>query len=265
MIPADHPTKIRALIVDDEPLARSNIAVLLRMDSEIGIVDECGSGTEAIGEIRIAKPDLLFLDVQMPECDGFDVLELIGKDLPPAVVFVTAYDQYALRAFEAGALDYLLKPFDNTRFDLALGRAKQRIRHDREREREREKNRTEKDPPRTLERVVIKSAGEVSFVKVLEIDWIEAADYYACLHVGSRSHLLRRSLAELEEDLDPNIFCRVHRSSIVNLQRVRGLKMNEDGEYDVLLDNGARVRLSRRYRKQLQERMGLHSDARLDD
>src|SRR5579863_6307188 len=265
MIPSDHPTKIRALIVDDEPLARSNIAVLLRMDPEIAIVSECGSGTEAIGEIRIAKPDLLFLDVQMPECDGFDVLELIGKDLPPAVVFVTAYDQYALRAFEAGALDYLLKPFDNTRFELALGRAKQRIRHDREREREREKNQTEKDPPRTLERVVIKSAGEVSFVKVLEIDWIEAADYYACLHVGSRSHLLRRSLAELEEDLDPNIFCRVHRSSIVNLKRVRGLKMNEDGEHDVLLDNGTRVRLSRRYRKQLQERMGLRSDARLDD
>ena len=130
MIPSDHPAKIRALIVDDEPLARSNIAVLLRMDPEIGIVGECGSGTEAIGEIRISKPDLLFLDVQMPECDGFDVLELIGKDLPTAIVFVTAYDQYALRAFEAGALDYLLKPFDNARFELALGRAKQRIRHD---------------------------------------------------------------------------------------------------------------------------------------
>ena len=271
MIPSDHPAKIRALIVDDEPLARSNIAVLLRMDPEIGIVGECGSGTEAIGEIRIAKPDLLFLDVQMPECDGFDVLELVGKDLPPAVVFVTAYDQYALRAFEAGALDYLLKPFDNARFELALGRAKQRIRHSAERENDRSgkdrsrKDQTEKDRPRTLERVVIKSAGEVSFIKVSEIDWIEAADYYACLHVGSRSHLLRRSLVELEEDLDPGIFCRVHRSSIVNLKRVRGLKMNEDGEYDVLLENGTRVRLSRRYRKQLQERMGLRSDARFDD
>jgi len=253
----DEAAKIRALIVDDEPLARSNIAVLLRTDPEIGIIGECGSGAEAIGEIRIAKPDLLFLDVQMPECDGFDVLELIGKDLPPAVVFVTAYDQYALRAFEAGALDYLLKPFDNARFELALGRAKQRIRHISDRERDR----TEKDRPRTLERVAIKSAGDVSFVKVSEIDWIEAADYYACLHVGSKEHLLRRSLAELEEDLDPSIFCRVHRSSIVNLQRVRGLKMNQDGEYDVLLDNGARVRLSRRYRKQLQERMGLRSDA----
>ncbi len=261
----DHPANIRALIVDDEPLARSNIAVLLRMDPEIGFVSECGSGTEAIGEIRIAKPDLLFLDVQMPECDGFDVLELIGKDLPSAVVFVTAYDQYALRAFEAGALDYLLKPFDNTRFELALGRAKQRIRQGDRNETDRtEKDRIEKDRPRKLERVVVKSAGEVSFVKVSEIDWIEAADYYACLHVGSKSHLLRRSMSELEEDLDPAVFCRVHRSSIVNLDRVRGLKLSEDGEYEVLLENGARVRLSRRYRKQLQERMGLRSNLQLD-
>lgn len=256
MIPSDHPAKIRALIVDDEPLARSNIAVLLRMDPEIGIVGECGSGTEAIGEIRIAKPDLLFLDVQMPECDGFDVLELLGKDLPTAIVFVTAYDQYALRAFEAGALDYLLKPFDNARFELALGRAKQRIRHDDQSE----KHGAGKAQQRKLERVVIKSAGEVSFINISDIDWIEAADYYACLHVGSRSHLLRRSLADLEEDLDPTVFCRVHRSSIVNLKRMRGLKMNHEGEYDALLDNGAHVRLSRRYRKQLQERMGLRSD-----
>ncbi len=125
MRPEEHPAKIRALIVDDEPLARTNIAVLLRHDPEIGVVGECGSGQEALGEIRVAKPDLLFLDVQMPECDGFDVLELLGSDLPSAIIFVTAYDQYALRAFAAGALDYLLKPFDNSRFELALGRAKQ--------------------------------------------------------------------------------------------------------------------------------------------
>ena len=244
----ERSTKIRALIVDDEPLARSNLAVLLRTDPEIGSVSECGSGAEAIGEIRVARPDLLFLDVQMPECDGFDVLELLGKDLPPAIVFVTAYDQYALRAFEAGALDYLLKPFDNARFELALGRAKQRIRMG--------AGRTQR-----LERVAIKNAGEVCFVKISEIDWIEAADYYACLHVGTRSHLLRRSMAELEGDLDPSVFCRVHRSSIVNLQRVRGLKLGQDGEYEVLLENGARVRLSRRYRKQLQARMGVRGDA----
>lgn len=238
-----HPAKIRTLIVDDEPLARSNLAVLLRADPEIGIVGECGSGEQALGEIRVANPDLLFLDVQMPVCDGFDVLELLGRNLPPAIVFVTAYDQYALRAFEAGALDYLLKPFDNTRFELALSRAKQRIRLGRDR------------APK-LERVVIKNAGQISFVKISEIDWIEAADYYACLHVGARSHLLRRSLSDLEEDLDPNVFCRVHRSSIVNLERVRGLKVTPDGEYEVLLDTGTSLRLSRRYRKQLQERLG---------
>ncbi len=242
-----HPAKIRALIVDDEPLARSNLSVLLRTDPEIGIVGECGSGAEALGEIRIANPDLLFLDVQMPECDGFDVLELLGRNLPPAVVFVTAYDQYALRAFEAGALDYLLKPFDNARFELALSRAKQKIRLGRDR-------------TQRLERVAIKNAGELCFVKIAEIDWIEAADYYACLHVGPRSHLLRRSMSELEEDLDPNVFCRVHRSSIVNLERVRGLKFRQDGEYEVLLEDGARVRLSRRYRKQLQERLGVRRD-----
>ena len=242
----EHAEKIRALIVDDEPLARSNLAVLLRTDPEIGNIRECGSGAEAIGEMRVARPDLLFLDVQMPECDGFDVIEMLGNDLPPAVVFVTAYDQYALRAFEAGALDYLLKPFDNTRFELALGRAKQRIRMGR--------GRTQKP-----EHVAIKNAGEVCFVKIGDIDWIEAADYYACLHVGTKSHLLRRSMAELEGDLDPSVFCRVHRSSIVNLDRVRGLKLGQDGEYEVLLENGAHVRLSRRYRKQFEARMGVRS------
>ena len=262
----EHPAKIRALIVDDEPLARTNITVLLRNDPDIGVVGECGSGQEALGEIRVAKPDLLFLDVQMPECDGFDVLELLGSDLPAAIVFVTAYDQYALRAFAAGALDYLLKPFDNARFELALGRAKQRIRLDRGENGvgRQAPGAGERSRTRKLERVVIKSAGEVCFIKVGEIDWIEAADYYACLHVGTKSHLLRRSMSDLEEDLDPNLFCRVHRSSIVNLERVRGLKLSEDGEYDVLLDNGTRLRMSRRYRKQLQERLGLRSDLRLD-
>jgi two-component system LytT family response regulator len=238
-----YPSKIRTIIVDDEPLARSNLSVLLRLDGEIEIVRECGSGGEALVEIRSAKPDLVFLDVQMPECDGFDVLELLGKDLPPVIVFVTAYDQYALRAFEAGALDYLLKPFDNARFERTLARAKERI--------------ARRDLPRKLERVAIKSTGEVSFVKISEIDWIEAADYYACLHVGSRSHLLRRSMSELEQELDPESFCRVHRSAIVNLDRVRGLTLSAHGEYDVLLENGARLRLSRRYRKPLQSRLGV--------
>lgn len=237
-------TKIKTVLVDDEPLARSNLAVLLRLDPEIEIVAECGSGAEAIAEIRSLKPDLVFLDVQMPECDGFDVLEMLGRDLPPAVVFVTAYDQYALRAFEAGALDYLLKPFDNARFERALARARERLKPG-------------SSQPRTTERLAVKSAGQVSFLKISEIDWIEAADYYACLHVGARSHLLRRSMAELEQELDPAVFCRIHRSAIVNLERVQGLKLTADGEYEVLLENGARLRLSRRHRKQLQARLGV--------
>jgi two-component system LytT family response regulator len=236
--------RIRALVVDDEPLARSNLTVLLRRDPEIEVVRECGSGMEAIAEIRGSTPDLVFLDVQMPECDGFDVLEMLGGELPPAVVFVTAYDQYALRAFEAGALDYLLKPFDNARFDRALGRAKERIA-------------LGKTPTPTLERFAVKSAGQVSFLKISEVDWIEAADYYSCLHVGPRTHLLRRSMAELEAELDQAVFCRIHRSTIVRLDRVRGLKLNESGEYDVLLEDGTKLRLSRRYRRELQSRLSV--------
>jgi len=240
--------KIRALVVDDEPLARSNLAVLLRLDPEIEIVGECGSGQEGLEQIRRKKPDLVFLDVQMPECDGFDVLELLGNDSPPAIVFVTAYDQYAVRAFEAGALDYLLKPFDNARFARALGRAKERIL-------------AGKDLPRKLDRLPIKSSGQVLFLKISEIDWIEAADYYACLHVGSKTHLLRRSMSELERDLDPAAFCRIHRSTIVNLERVRSLRLGEDGEYEVLLENGTSLRMSRGYRKQLQPRLGIRSSS----
>jgi len=238
-------------VVDDEPLARSNVTVLLRRDPEIEVVRECGSGMEALAEIRGSKPDLVFLDVQMPECDGFDVLEMLGGELPAAVVFVTAYDQYALRAFEAGALDYLLKPFDNARFDRALGRAKERIAHGR-------------NPPPVMDRFVVKSSGQVSFLKASEIDWIEAADYYSCLHVGVRTHLLRRSMAELDEELDQTVFCRIHRSTIVKLDRVRGLKLNERGEYDVLLEGGTKLRLSRRYRKQLQTRLSLRSSTALE-
>src|SRR5579864_8327519 len=236
--------RLRVLIVDDEPLARSNISALLRLDPDIEIIGEGGSGERAIIEIRRSKPDLVFLDVQMPECDGFDVLEMLGNELPPAVVFVTAYDQYALRAFEAGALDYLLKPFDNARFEKALGRAKERVAH-------------RADSPRRLEQFVIKSAGKVQFVKIGEIDWIEAADYYSCLHVGGKSYLLRRSLNELEQELDPAIFCRTHRSTIVRLGRIRGLEVNRNGEFEAVLEGGARVHVSRRYRKQLQEKLAV--------
>lgn len=239
----DRSPTITAVIVDDEPLARSNLAVLLGRSPHVEIVGECGSGPEAPAVIRRTKPDLLFLDVQMPECDGFEVLELLGSQLPPAIIFTTAYDHYALRAFEAGALDYILKPFDDSRFELALQRARQKIAH-------------APDPPRRLERLIVRSAGQITFVKPSEIDWIEAADYYARLHVGPRTHMLRRSIVDLEQDLDATAFCRIHRSTIVNLDRVTGIRVTEDGGYDVLLHNGAKLRLSRSYRRQLEDRLG---------
>ena len=232
------------MVVDDEPLARSNLKVLLQNHSEIELVGECGSGAEALVMIREKSPDLLFLDVQMPECDGFDVLEMLGGNLPPAVVFVTAYDQFALRAFEAGALDYLLKPFDDARFHRALDRAKEKLA-------------LRKPLARALDRIVIKETGQVLFVKTSDIDWIQAADYYTCLHVGTKTHLLRRSISELEQELDPAVFCRIHRSSIVNITRVDALRLNAEGEYEVVLKHGIRLRLSRRYRKQAQLRLGI--------
>jgi two-component system LytT family response regulator len=240
--------KLRTLVVDDEPLARRNLTLLLRRDPDIGSVEECGSGAEALQTIRASRPDLVFLDVQMPECDGFDVLELLGADLPPAVVFVTAYDEYALRAFEAGALDYLMKPFTDARLERALSRAKERLAI------------PLSQPPQAPERLVVKSSGQVLFVDVADIEWIDAANYYACLHVGASTHILRRSLSVLEQELDPAAFCRIHRSTIVNLRRVRGLELTDDGEYCVLLKSGERLRASRRFRKALQERLGLAGD-----
>lgn len=236
--------RIRTLIVDDEPLARNNLAMLLRRDPAIEILGQCGSGLEAVTQIADKRPDLVFLDVQMPECDGFDVLELLGVHAPPVIVFVTAYDEHALRAFEAGALDYLLKPFDDARFERALNRAKERIA-------------TGRSLGSKSERLVIRGTGQISFVKISEIDWIEAADYYACLHVGGKTHLLRRSITDLEQELGQNLFCRIHRSTIVNLDRIQALKLNKEGEYDVLLKDGTRLRLSRGYRKALQSRLDL--------
>jgi two-component system, LytTR family, response regulator len=236
---------LRVLVVDDEPLARRNLVALLRPDPEIAAVTECGSGLEAIEEIRKSQPDLLFLDVQMPECDGFDMLEMLGSDLPSTIIFVTAHDEYALRAFEAGALDYLLKPFDNARFERALSRAKEKLAHLAPFQRP------------LLERLIIKSPGQVLFLSIADIDWIEAADYYACIHARDATHLMRRTLLELERDLGEERFFRIHRSILVNLERIRGVELHIDGEYEVVLISGTRLRLSRRYRKPLQDRLGV--------
>jgi two-component system LytT family response regulator len=247
MAPLDKQAPIQALVVDDEALARRNLTMLLRRDPDIGSVTECGSGAEAIEAIRRSLPDLVFLDVQMPECGGFDVLELLGSDLPLAIIFVTAYDEYALRAFEAGALDYLLKPFDDARFGRALNRAKDKLAH------------YPPLQPRPAERLIVKSRGKPLFLNVADVDWIEAAGYYACLHVGSDTHVMRRTLLELERDLGDERFIRIHRSIIVSLDRIRGLELQSGGEYEVVLQSKVRLRLSRRFRKRLQDRMGAMS------
>lgn len=248
--PDENSPAIHVLVVDDEALARRNLTLLLRNDPDIASVTECESGLEAIHAIRQCRPDLVFLDVQMPECDGFDVLELLGADMPETVIFVTAYDAYALRAFEAGALDYLLKPFDDARFFRALTRAKEKL------------ARYAPAQRRAISKIAVKSRNQTLFLNVADIDWIEAASYYACIHIGAATHILRRTLQELEQDLDSRTFARIHRSTIVNLDRVRGLELQEGGDYEVVLQAGERLRLSRRYRKRIQERLGELANGR---
>ncbi|MEZ5920064.1 MAG: LytTR family DNA-binding domain-containing protein [Parvularculaceae bacterium] len=237
-----HKVPIRTLIVDDEPLARRNLAILLGDDPDVSEIIECGSGTEAIDSIRCLRPNLVFLDVQMPECDGFDVLEMLGAEMPAAIIFVTAHNKYALRAFDVGALDYLLKPFDDARFARALARAKAQIAQSAARR-------------KIIQRLVVRTPGQLLFIDVAMIDWIEAADYYACLHVGENSYMIRRPLAELARDLCDQGFARIHRSAIVNLNRVAKLELQSSGEFAVALQCGTRLRISRRYRKRLQDRM----------
>ncbi len=236
---------IRTLVVDDEPLARSNVLTFLKRDPQIEIVGESGGGADALADIQRLAPDLVFLDVEMPECDGFDVLEMLGA-AQPTIVFVTAYDKYALAAFDAGALDYVLKPFDDERFELALTRAKARI-HD------------AASHPNILRNIAIKSNGHVAFIRIDRIDWIEAADYYSRLHVAGRTHLLRRSMAELERDLEGFDFCRIHRSTIVNLARVCEMTPDENGDYEVRLEDGSGHRLSRSFRRDFQARMNART------
>lgn len=226
------PSPVRALIVDDEPLARSNLACLLARDSGIVLVGQCSSAEEAFMAINELRPDLVFLDVEMPEHDGFDLLDRLGPSPAFAVVFVTAHQQFALRAFEVGALDYLLKPFDDARFARVLARAKAR-RH----------------MPAETRHFIIRNAATLDVVKFADIDWIEASDYYSTLHAGGRTHMLRRSLSDLDSALAPHGFRRIHRSAIVNLDRIRALEMRDDGEYEIVLQSMQRLRMSRRYRK----------------
>ena len=255
--------KIRTLIVDDEPLARRNLRLLLEKDPQIEILEECGNGREAVKAIKTQSPDLIFLDIQMPEMDGFDVVERVGPEHIQAIIFVTAFDQYALQAFDIHALDYLLKPFDDERFANALRRAKSQIEA---REINRlskrllalldERERLSSTPQKNyLTRVMIKSSGRVLLLKIDEIDFIEADGNYVKLHVGRKSHLLREKMHDLEERLDPARFVRIHRSVIVNLDRIKEMHPHFNGDYVVVLEDGRQLRLSRTRRENLEARL----------
>jgi two-component system LytT family response regulator len=254
--------KIRTLVVDDEPLARERVCKLLAKEPDVEVVGECGDGREALETIRRAKPDLVFLDVQMPELDGFGVLEKLQDTRMPAVIFVTAHDQFALQAFDVHALDYLLKPFDSERFRKALDRARQLI-----------GNREEGDVGRRISelladvrsgakhpaRLAIKSEGRVLFLKTEDIDWIEAADNYVNLHLGNESHLHRETMSALETKLPADKFLRISRSTIVNVDRIKELQPLFHGEYAVILRNGVRLTLSRSHRDKLDRLLGRES------
>lgn len=249
--------KIRAIIIDDEPFARKGIKRELERDGTVEITAECANGSDAISAIKEQKPDLVFLDLQMPEIDGFGVVESIGVEKMPFVIFVTAFDQFALKAFEIHALDYILKPFDSERFQKTLQRAKKLIQQENINDLhsrlsglldEAKKNKGE-----FLERIVVKNAGKIFFLSVEEIDWIEASDNYVRLHVGKESHLVHGTMNKLESKLNPEKFLRVHRSTIVNLSRIKELHPLFHGEYAILLQNGKEITSSRTYKNRLQK------------
>jgi two-component system, LytTR family, response regulator len=250
---------IRALVVDDEPLARRTIQRFLGKNAGVDVVGECGDGESAVRAIRERKPDLVFLDVQMPEMDGFQVISEIGADEMPVTIFVTAHDGFALRAFDSNAIDYLLKPFGKERFERALARAKQRmagkLHHDEVRrilsslERLAAKRRHQ-------DRLAIPKNGRILFVATKDIDWIEAEGNYVRLHVGNREHEFRETLSELEEKLSPADFLRIHRSTIVNIQRIKEIQPWFHGYHRVLLQDGTALRMSR-YQHEIARKLGL--------
>jgi two-component system LytT family response regulator len=250
---------VRTLVADDEPIARKRLVRLLENEPEAELVASCGTGLEAVEAIRAHAPQLLFLDVQMPGLDGFGVLESLGLATPPAVIFVTAFDAYAVQAFDANALDYLLKPFDADRFHRAFARARDRLHApvggadataisaliaglSR--------------PRQSAERLAIRADGRVYFVRVTEIDWIETASNYVRLHTGKTSHLLREPLSTLETRLDPEQFLRIHRTTVVNVERLRELQPWFSGEFIAILHDGTRLKVSRGYRDRVARWLG---------
>ena len=251
--------KIRTLIVDDEPFARHRIRSLLSLQPDVSVIAECGDGMAAVAALEEYRPDLVFLDVQMPELDGFEVLKALDPNTFPMVIFVTAHDTYALRAFEVHAVDYLLKPFDAERFSDALRQARERIRV-------RRRDGFASTLTRLMgelglestisQRLVVRSAGSIRFLRTDEIDWIESSGNYTSLHVGPRVHLLRETMKGLETRLDPRRFARIHRFAIVNLDRVAELKPLPSGDYEVVLGDGKRLTLSRSHLDRMKRLLG---------
>ncbi|HWS99882.1 MAG TPA: LytTR family DNA-binding domain-containing protein [Pyrinomonadaceae bacterium] len=261
--------KISALVVDDEKPARQRLRDLLEKHPGVCVAGECASGAEAVGLIRERQPELLFLDIQMPVLNGFDVIRQVGAALMPVTVFVTAYDTYALSAFEASALDYLLKPYSDERFEQSLARALAYVRTQRREEMSRRLINVLSEADRGaqpgaaaalssapyLERLLVKVGGRIIFLPTEDVDWIEAAGVYVQLHTGGRKYLHRASLSDLEASLDPNRFIRIHRSSIVNILSVRELFPHSHGDYTAVLKDGTRLKLSRSYRPKLETRL----------
>ena len=251
-------TKIRTLVVDDEPIARSRVVSLLKHEADIEVIGEYSSGRQALSAIESLNPDLLFLDIQMPEMDGLDLARTLKVSGMPAVVFVTAYDEYALKAFEVHALDYLLKPFSAERFRSALGHAREHVSNRRKIDDTQPRPTAVAAPEGAAQRsrLMIKASGRIHFVRMADVDWCEASGNYVRVHVRPQEHLVRDTMSHLESQLDPDQFVRIHRSTIVNVDRIQEMHSSFNGEYVVLLRDGTRLTLSRGYRDTIQARLG---------